>query len=720
MTQDDFSDRIRRIHEKKAQQPRPAPEEPPLIRSTGSPRPKRKKSKAPRNIRATLVLWGLLIVSVGGAASFIYMDQGGRFDDLRERVAGAVEFAIPQNAGDTDSMISVGPLETMMLDAAMRNQGAKTAEDRAAAAEARATTLIAPPAAPDAPSTEPMITDRMGPAFGQGYAASAGDAPIALNEIMVGFAATGGDSTFGTPTVFENNAECTLRPIGADETFANVSIAVPAAIAPLQMLNDESMRAVLEGRITERLENGETPGMLEIFRGGYRAVDVIVTDRSGPLYLMLQTQSGNVLWNIHAGPDVEIAHIAMVTPGNAALTGNIGGASFESLRASDFGERPDFNYYRGEPEDFDCMAYPFRKPDETWGAWAGAESGRTLDGNLLFSQDKGFDAYDHWFTKTLGRSSEEGQIGAWEAHAVLIGNLPSELLNAPKGTHPLYVTAHDHILTGNAEARETATVALYTDIVTQASGGDYRDTIPPALDVGEAIASTGTVGGQRRSFGDLIMDTNDVEAVVSVTDLNRERRAFFSTFVSWDEILGPGEAMPPEELQKLYGLMRAPRVMQQYCADTLVEIASKCGMYKTTVRQVTVDDTDLLEVRADFAYIPNYTIGDVTRINNGDFLSIPLLQDAVEGRSATNAEDRRAFLGDLKKLCEALRAEHGNCLIDVSGFTIPRPDIVGQDSPRSAAYGSVAVYGVDTRFAVANLEEQAQAIFEEIQGAPQD
>lgn len=720
MAQDDFSDRLRRIHEKKEQAPKPAPKSPPPIRSAGRSKPKRPKTKSPINLRANLILGALLVASVAGAAAVAYMDQGGEFDDLRGEVASAVGSGGPQNAGDVDQMVSVGPLETMLLDAAVRNQDAKIAERRAAEAEARATTLIAPPEPADAPLTEPLTTDRLGPAMGQGYAATADGTPVALTAIMVGLAATGPESTFGAPTVFENNSACTLRPIGADETFANVNIMAPTTVAPLQMLDDTTIYAALEDGITERLEKGQTPGMLGIVRGGYRAIDVIVTDRSGPLYLMLQSLSGNIVWNIHAASGVDIAHIAMVSPGNVALTGNIGNASFEALRARDFQDRVDFNYYSGEPEDFDCMAWPYQKPDETWGAWAGAQSGNAMDGNLLFSQDEGFDAYDHWFNKTLGRSSREGLITAWQAPAVLVGNLPSELLDAPQGTRPLYVTAHDHIITGDEAAREAATVALYSDVVAQAAGGDYRDTIPQPTDIGETISSAGTIEGRNRSFGDLIMDRNNVEEVVSLTDLNRERRAFFRTYVGWDEILAPGEAMPPEALQKLYGLLRAPRVLQQYCTDTLVEIASKCGMYKATVRGATINDADILDVRGDFAYVPNYTIGDVTRISNGSFLSVPLLDDAVANRSAANAEDRRAFLADLKKLCDALRAEHGNCLINVSGFDIPRPDIVGQDQPRPASRGAVSVYGVDTRFAEANLEEQAEALFEEIQGAPQD
>ena len=43
-----------------------------------------------------------------------------------------------------------------------------------------------------------------------------------------------------------------------------------------------------------------------------QVVDVVVTESEAPVYLILQSRWGNVIWNVHKGPNTRIAHIAIV------------------------------------------------------------------------------------------------------------------------------------------------------------------------------------------------------------------------------------------------------------------------------------------------------------------------------------------------------------------------------------------------------------------------
>ncbi len=698
MEQDDFSDRLRRIEARKGPSDLQNPE--PAIRSA-------RKRKSSGNLRPTLIIATMLFGAIGAMWGILYMERGGSFSDIRDKVAA--------RAGGLDlGFVELPSFQEVVFESAMDNQQEKLAERRAAEAEARARTLIAPPRAPREVPTEPVATARLGTVFGASYAASQSGTPIALDSIMVGFQPTGPDTPIGAPEFFEYNSECTLRPVGTAEKFINVNVGYAQNEAPVQMLDDAVIHASLEDAIKEAIGDGHSPGMLSVARGGRSAIDVIVTDTSAPLYMMLQTLGGNIIWNIHAAPGVEIAHIALVANASSGLTGNIGDASFEAIRAADFGNQMDFYSYRGEPEDLECMARPFRKPDESWGAWAGAKRGNTLDGNLLFMRDNGHDAYDHWFTQTMGFGSAENLLSANEAGAVLVGNLSSELFSAPDAPGTFYVERHDHILTGPAAAREAETIRLYSELVAQAAGGDHRGTIPEPQDLGGALAEAAVVGGQRRNFGEMVMNNNVVEEVVSLTELNGHRTASLSQWFTMDDMLADDEAMPPEELRDIYAMLRGPKLLQAFCKDTLVEIASKCSMYRASVRSFNRNDMDAFEVRADFAYIPNYAIGDVTRISNGEFISAGL-RDQLTGRGMTSPEDRRAFLADIEKVCDELRKEYGNCLIDTAKFFLDRPSPRDDSAEVAQGFGSVSVYTVETRFEEGNLLEKAEEILAQIQ-----
>ncbi|MEO1639161.1 MAG: hypothetical protein AAFU41_07940 [Pseudomonadota bacterium] len=698
MPQNDFSERLRRIEENR--QPVAQPEYEPPIRSSGR-RSGGRGGGGSSNRRASVVLTVITSATIAAVVGVVMMERSGEMPDFREMLT----FEMASIGGDMPTF------QEAILESSLTRQTERAEERQAALAEERANTLIAPAAEREAPPVEPVTTGRMGATFGAGFAATASGTPIDAATIIAGFSPTDPNTPVGDLAFFEHNETCTLRPVGADEKYHAVMIRGSYNPAPVQMLSQATIDDTLTDTVKEAVEEGYSPGLLKIARGGRLTADVIVTDTSGPLYLMLQSQSGGTIWNIHAAPGVEIAHIAMIGHGDSGLTGNIGNATFEAVRAFDFADRIDFNFYNGEPEDFDCMAQPYRDPDESWAAWEGAKAGNTLDGNLLFGQSNGFKAYDYWFTQTMGFSSKENAIDANRAGVVLVGDAPTEPLTIPAGPHPLHIRQYDHIITGTEEVREAEIVALYTDILTKAAGGDIAGTIPAASEISPAPESIANLGGERRDFGDLVMNKNDVESVISTTDLNRERRVSFSNLFTWEDILAQGEAMPPEDQQNLYATLRLPRLMQSFCTDTLVEIASKCGMYKATVHNAGDGE---FQVRADFAYIPNYNIGDVTRQSNGEFITAHL-PDQREGRSNQTPEERRAFLVELQEVCTELRKEYGNCLISVGGFYLDRPATFSGGGGRATAAGWVSVYTANNRFEESLLEEKADEIMAEVQ-----
>ncbi|MEJ6401687.1 hypothetical protein [Yoonia sp. 2307UL14-13] len=369
---------------------------------------------------------GKLIISLVFIAGIALVDGAGAIAFCKSETYASLKGTVTAQL-DAISNVSLPTMNSggsILLGPAFASAEKQAQEQLAEREAARNLTLIAPSRAHPAPPTEPVTTDRMGAVIGMGHAVTDGDAPVALNEVFTNFQPTGPNHPHGAITPFDTNENCTLRAIRPNEKLANVNVMRPNMLAPIQLVYQDSIHEVIERQTKEALEEGHSIGMMSIPRWTLGVIDVVVTDSSGPLYLALQSYGG-VMWKIHATGGVDIAHIAMISNRTSALTGNIGNASFEAVRTADFDTPPDFYHYDSELGDLECMTTPYRKPDESWGAWNGAKRGNSLDGNLLFGQDKGFDAYDHWFTETLGISATTNLIEAAQAGAVLVGDVPN-------------------------------------------------------------------------------------------------------------------------------------------------------------------------------------------------------------------------------------------------------------------------------------------------------
>ena len=692
MTNDgnDFAKRLERIQERSGDLGSP-------IETVGSGR------SGSKTIAGVVFVVGIALIVGGGTTAVItspsFQDWKGEF------LAGLKDLT-------TFEMAALPDVHDILVESAFNSVDKQAQATLAENEEERRRTLIAPERDwRGTPPTDPVTTSRMGPEYGVDYAVSASGEAVALNAIVANFEPSGPNSVHGEIQAFEANENCTLRPIGADEKFVNINVSRTNTTGPIQTIHTESINEIIRDAAKEAIGEGHSPGLIKVPRGKMGILDVIVTDTSGPLYLALQTSSSNTLWNIHAAPGVEIAHIAMISGGPSALTGTIGNASFEAVRSSRDANQTRFYDFRGDPGDIECMTRPFRKPDESWGAWAGAKGGNSMDGNLLFGQDKGFDSYEFWFKDALGLSPTQDLIHAERAGTILVGEIPAEPITMPTAPTTVHMPTHNRIVTGTEAERESEIVGVYTDLIRAAAGGDHSEVMPAAISLDQQTdVVESEVSGGYRSLADRVMNSNDIASKVSLTDLNRERRVSFSVNLTLDDLLHEGEAMPPEEERHSYAIMRAPRHMMHFCEDTLIEIASKCKIFKATVHD---RGDDQYQVRADFAYVPNYTIGDVERIQGGDFISA-FIPDETEGNTHETPEDRRAFLISLKEMCDELRPEYGNCLIGTAGFYLDRPASFSSSDVRASAAGWLEVYQPDNPFEERNFQERVEALREAI------
>jgi hypothetical protein len=563
---------------------------------------------------------------------------------------------------------------------------------------------------------------RLGAEFGEGQVANAEAKELALGDLASGGAPSQPDTPVSDVQFFDANVTCQLRRPAAGEKLANVYIRESFVEAPLRAIRDDQLLTELESRVGQALSEGEDLNLTGLDERRFEIADVYVTDTSAPLYLVLQSNSETV-WNIHTAAGVTISHIAMVSGGSSGLAGDIGGATFEAIRASDFGDRPE-EVLRGnqpDPESYDCMAWPFQKPNETWTSWKGAQEGDMMDGHLLFGEAQRFAAYEHWYREMLGASPNDNAVITASARAALVGPIPATpIAFSPQDGLQLRLDRFDTVFTGTPEELTAQFNDHLRGILNAAAGGDYADITRPEIDLsavsGQDKPAEVTVVEEDSSGGllaDLIFSggpwERQFEAMIDMTTSNIERRVGFRQSVHLEDLLAEGEAMPPENRQRLYVMLRIPRAMEYHCQETLIEIAAKCRVLISSVHK---EAEDAYAVDVDFGYVPNYSIGVLEKRDSIEwgFVSA-FLPDLTSDAVLDTPEKRKAFLRRLAKVCDTLRDEIGNCVVSTVGFELIRPALYHPSDVVTWAAGWVSVYAPDNPFEADKIQKRADEVW---------
>lgn len=207
---------------------------------------------------------------------------------------------------------------------------------------------------------------------------------------------------------------CTLRKPGKDELVANVHIGGPGMATPIFAFSREKLAERTKSYIELYKsigEKAEEPSDWGTDNVG--AVDVVVTETSRPVYLVLQSEGSNTLWNIHAAPATKIAHVAVIGSGTMAVA-NLDDAVKVELMTGATMQR--------------CAVVPLRKPADHWLFVQRAKQDKSnmfteaMERNVSL-----YRAYSRWFSGNFGFGSEDDVIGIDKTSQVLVGPLPASL-----------------------------------------------------------------------------------------------------------------------------------------------------------------------------------------------------------------------------------------------------------------------------------------------------
>lgn len=307
-----------------------------------------------------------------------------------------------------------------------------------------------------------------------------------VTDLFADFQA-GKDSSEPTNIIqYENIASCAPRRPTSDEKIMGVRLFEAQEPTQIQAFDKAEMaNALLQGlrvsinfrrqiRLGEKEIRKLTYTQLGQAQGHMKSVDVILTDTSAPLYLVLQTQNGNTLWNLHLATGVKLSHVVLVSDGKAALSGLPTKASFEAMDINDFDTQPD--------SGSDCMIRPWRKPQPNWIAWQKAQDGNTLFTNQLATFNKGHAAYNDWYQVAFGVDASSGTLAAKSAAHVLLGPKPEKTLPYHMiGGNDLLIAQTDYLIKGDAQTRAARVTQLHSDLMHAALGGGLETLWPNAV-----------------------------------------------------------------------------------------------------------------------------------------------------------------------------------------------------------------------------------------------
>lgn len=319
----------------------------------------------------------------------------------------------------------------------------------------------------------PAVLGDNGWTLAPGVVANADRAEVTLEQVVSGYDPSRPDTVPGNVEMFDPNGECKLRRPAPGEVVHNVRLGSGTGLTDLHVVSDTVIAEALMEHLQGVLTVDKSYKIGKTANARMSRVDVFVTDTSGPVYLVLQSLYGNVLWNVHRGPGVQIAHVALIgsTPG-VILPGEIG---FEALRVSDFVEDHEFG---ANDEIRPCMIRPWRKPEPHWPAQRMADDGNQLYVNQIHSFSTGFRAFNTWYTGMLGVDADSNLVAAEGAAHVLVGPVPA----GPLGYNRIEGRTVNLVRTDRVYRGDDALLEAHLALLTAAVGGDPRAVDPAPME----------------------------------------------------------------------------------------------------------------------------------------------------------------------------------------------------------------------------------------------
>src|SRR5262245_62440446 len=268
------------------------------------------------------------------------------------------------------------------------------------------------------------------------------------------------------------SAECRFQKPAAGDLIGNVHIGrshigVEYMAAPIFAFSRKELTERTKGFIEAYKLSGDEKALpSDAVSDRLRAVDVVVTETQKPVYLVLQNEASRVLWNIHAAPNVKIAHVAVISSGTAGI------ANLDPAVPVEFMNQPVLEH---------CKVVPVRKPASDWLFVQQVQVDPSLADKLKENEDL-YSAYSNWFHANFGTDAEDDVIGIQEASHVLVGPLPAteeeRVAFKPLAGADVRIASEDFVLAGSEDTYRAKHEQMVLELALKMAGGNLQTLRP--------------------------------------------------------------------------------------------------------------------------------------------------------------------------------------------------------------------------------------------------
>jgi hypothetical protein len=141
----------------------------------------------------------------------------------------------------------------------------------------------------------------------------------------------------------------------------------------------------------------------------YQAYDVVVTEVSAPVYLVLQTGAGNRIWNIHAAAGVRIERVVLLGGGQVGVANLDPVVPVEVILDAGLSA---------------CGIRPALPLNAGHALVTASAAGDAEAAARLAAQEEAADAYSRWFQDTFGVGAGASRAGFDRGTISLVGPIP--------------------------------------------------------------------------------------------------------------------------------------------------------------------------------------------------------------------------------------------------------------------------------------------------------
>lgn len=317
----------------------------------------------------------------------------------------------------------------------------------------------------DIPQSVPEVTyGRFGAEVERNVALDQNGNPIWMQKLVSGYAQPDDRDAPKKYEFLEPLSDCsfTLNKEGAKAVFIHTYESITAA--PVYAITKSTINKRAEKLVKEWRQAGRNPGAdVNTDDDILRFSDVVVTDTSAPLYLLLASKE-RMVWNIVAAPGVKIQRVALLSEGHAAGIINLDPEIPVEAATSSAMAR--------------CNLYPHRKPTEKWRIMTALRADPYDRSNLKIVQSlsNSYSVFAGWYQKVFGADPEQAAIGGSRVNAFLVGPAPLQketriLYKGLKGSY-LRITPSDNVVFGTRKTYLAKNEPLVQQAASVLVGGD--------------------------------------------------------------------------------------------------------------------------------------------------------------------------------------------------------------------------------------------------------